>query len=74
MSATTKGIWFEENRNRYRVRLYKNGKVAHRSYHNTYEAAESALRDALRTRHTAEPEQPRTTLPLTLDNLLILAG
>ena len=74
MSATTKGIWFEENRNRYRVRLYKNGKVAHRSYHNTYEEAESALRDAMRTRHTAEPEQPRTTLPLTLDNLLILAG
>ena len=74
MSARTKGIWFEENRNRYRVRLYKNGKVVHRSYHTTYEAAESALRDALRTRHAAEPEQPRTTLPLTLDNLLILAG
>ena len=74
MSARTKGIWFEENRNRYRVRLYKNGKVVHRSYHTTYEAAESALRDALRTRHSAEPEQPRTTLPLTLDNLLILAG
>jgi hypothetical protein len=30
-----RGVWFERNRNRYRVRIYKNKQVFHISYHRT---------------------------------------
>lgn len=36
----TRGIWYEKDRDRYRVRLYYNGHVVHRSYHKTSEEAE----------------------------------
>lgn len=33
------GIWFEKGRNRWRVKIFKDGKLFHRSYHYEYEAA-----------------------------------
>jgi hypothetical protein len=42
MQKTKPGIWFEANRNRYRVRLYKGKKVNHLSYHATYAQALAA--------------------------------
>lgn len=36
-----KGIWFEAKRNRWRVKLFSDGVLVHRSYHHSYEAAHS---------------------------------
>jgi len=43
-----RGIWFEKKRNRYRVRIYKNNVVAHRSYHTTEEEAIETYKAAKR--------------------------
>ena len=34
-----KGIWYEESRHRWRVKIFANGTLIHRSYHHSYEAA-----------------------------------
>ena len=39
----SRGIWYEERHDRFRVRIYRNGRVAHLSYHKTVEEAESTL-------------------------------
>ena len=41
-----KGIWFEKNRNRWRVKLFCDGILFHRSYHRSYNEALSAWRKA----------------------------
>lgn len=33
------GIWFEKNRNRWRVKIVRNKAILHRSYHSSYEEA-----------------------------------
>jgi hypothetical protein len=38
------GIWYEEPRNRYRVRLYRNREVTHLSYHKSQLEAEATLK------------------------------
>jgi len=42
IQATKKGIWYEKKRDRYRVRLYRDGELLERSYHRSYEAALAA--------------------------------
>lgn len=42
-----KGIYFEKQRNRYRVRLYKYRHVVWRSYHNTLHEALNAWAKAV---------------------------
>jgi len=34
-----KGIWYEETRNRWRVKLFCDGELFHRSYHHTFNEA-----------------------------------
>ena len=34
-----KGIWYEESRHRWRVKVFRDGALHHRSYHHTYEEA-----------------------------------
>lgn len=41
------GIWFEERRKRYRVRVYRRGRVIHRSYHQN---VTDALREYVRAK------------------------
>jgi len=33
------GIWHEKARNRWRVKVFKDGELYHRSYHHDYQAA-----------------------------------
>lgn len=40
------GLWFEAGRRRWRVRLYKDNRVIHLSYHRTEAAALAALIEA----------------------------
>lgn len=41
-----KGVWYEQKRKRWRVRLYHNNEVVHRSYHRSEAEANAALDDA----------------------------
>lgn len=41
-----KGIWYEQNRSRWRVKLFCDGVLFHRSYHRSYSEALSAWQDA----------------------------
>lgn len=41
-----RGIWFEAARNRYRVRLYRRGRIVHLSYHADAESAAKAYEEA----------------------------
>lgn len=53
-----KGIYYEESRGRYRVRLYKRSKAVYLSYHPTLEEAVAALtqaRQAVKQMRTPEP-------------------
>lgn len=63
------GLYYEKARRRYRVRLYKNGEVIHRSYHRCYNRAVDTL---CKAREAAERFVPTATKPKapTLDNLL----
>jgi hypothetical protein len=67
-----KGIFYEKERNRYRVRLHKFGIVIHRSYHKTLLEADTALDDALKIRVGLQPTVPPPEVPLTDANLLDL--
>ena len=42
------GVWYEKQRERYRVRLYIKSKVVFRGYYRTREAAIRAYEEALR--------------------------
>lgn len=50
------GIWFEEERSRWRVRLYKERKVVHLSYHPTFEEAEQVADKARQKRDELLPQ------------------
>jgi hypothetical protein len=50
-AALPPGIWYEEGRGRFRVRVYKGTTVIHLSYHEDYDEALSAWHDAHRTKH-----------------------
>lgn len=55
-----RGVWHEEKRNRWRVRLYYNGHVVHRSYHPDEEEAievHAAAKDILKSMTKEEKEQ-----------------
>ena len=41
-----KGIWYEQNRSRWRVKLFCDGVLFHRSYHRSYPDALSAWQNA----------------------------
>jgi len=42
----TPGIWHEVGRNRWRVKLCKDGEIYHRSYHHSYQSALKAWTQA----------------------------
>jgi hypothetical protein len=44
MNELPLGIWYEESRSRFRVRMYRNREVIHLSYHKTRKDAETTLR------------------------------
>ena len=56
MKQLPQGIWYEEPRKRYRVRLYRNREVTHLSYHKSQIEAETTLK-GLRT-ETSNPMTP----------------
>lgn len=70
MHRLQKGIYYEHNRKRYRVRVYKFSRVTHCSYHKTLEAAEAALETALRRRDSVQPPKQKTAAVVTTKNLL----
>jgi hypothetical protein len=43
MEDLPRGIWYELERRRYRIRIYRNQIVKHLSYHKTLEEAERTL-------------------------------
>jgi hypothetical protein len=64
------GVYYEEARGRWRVRLYKDGKVIHRSYHPTEEEAWNTWINAKRTQAQTRFEPPKIVDNPTLANLL----
>lgn len=56
---TFKGIYYEANRNRWRVRLYQGNLICHLSYHDTKEDAEMAYATAKQTQAYKPDPQPR---------------
>ena len=59
-----KGIYFEVERGRYRVRLYRRSNVIWRTYHFTLEEALEALSAALEAQATWKPKvKTRATGP-----------
>jgi hypothetical protein len=68
-----RGVFFEEDRNRYRVRLYFRQNVIWRSYHDNPAAALEALKSAREYRRSHARTCPRPkppTLPQTVLDLL----
>ena len=55
-----KGVWFEANRNRWRVKLFCEGQLFHRSYHRSYSNALAAWQQAKK-----QMIQPRPVIPLS---------
>ncbi len=51
------GIYFDRQRNRWRVRLYKQREVVHLSYHPTYQMAYTRWEAALKERELYEPRE-----------------
>lgn len=58
-----RGIWYEPDRNRYRVRLYRRSQVVWRSYHFHIEEALEALSSALQAQTTWIPENKKVPKP-----------
>jgi len=52
-----RGVWYEDSRNRWRVRLYYNGHVIHRSYHKDEEEASETHRAAKAILDAMTPEE-----------------
>lgn len=55
-----RGVYYEAARKRYRVRIYKNKRVVHLSYHKR-------LNDALNTWHEVQGAQPDDTEDRMMD-------
>lgn len=53
-----KGIWFEMNRDRWRVKLFCDGVLFHRSYHRDYPAALLAWQTAKKQMVRPKPDIP----------------
>ena len=60
-SETTTGIYYDRQRNRWRVRLYKQREVVHLSYHPNYQAAYTTWELALKER---DHYHPRELIPI----------
>lgn len=56
MTAPT-GIYFDKQRNRWRVRLYKQREVVHLSYHPNYQQALATWELAIKERTLYEPRK-----------------
>lgn len=52
------GVWYEKGRNRWRVKLFCDGVLFHRSYHRDVEAAIAAWRKAKRSMVRPKPDIP----------------
>lgn len=57
--ALPRGIWYEEARKRYRVRVYRKNRVIHRSYHQDLDAARRALQQAKQLRASIRAQEAR---------------
>ena len=66
------GIWYEQPRNRYRVRLYKKGQVVHLSYHKDLASAQVAKEEAEKVRASVVTD--RTPKPFTPNFILQALG
>lgn len=64
-NALPPGIWFEERRNRYRVRIYRRGRVIHRSYHQN---VTDALREYVRAKMLQDWLHDNDAKPMTSAN------
>lgn len=53
-----KGIWYEKERNRYRVKLFFDSNLYHRSYHPTFEAAYDTWLRVKREMRKPKPKVP----------------
>lgn len=53
-----RGIWFEEGRGRYRVRIYHRQQIIWRSYHFTLDDALDAHQHALELQRSWRPSAP----------------
>lgn len=73
MPRLRKGIYYEKNRNRFRVRVYKFKRATHCSYHATLEEAEAALKAAMAARHFIQQPKPKVAAVVSISNLLGLA-
>ena len=58
-----RGIWYEESRRRYRVRLYHRQQVIWLTYHVTLDDALSARDQALAFQNTWRPTTPVVRVP-----------
>ena len=56
-NETPVGIYFDRQRGRWRVRLYKQREVVHLSYHPTYQLAHEAWVLAIKERKLYEPRE-----------------
>lgn len=66
-----RGLWYEAPRKRWRVRLYKRGRLYHLSYHTTYKDALAALQAARRHKPEDQPLfHPFANQPTTTKNLI----
>lgn len=54
-----KGIWYEVKRDRWRVKLFLDGELFHRSYHREYDDALSAWQQAKK-----KMIRPRPIIPI----------
>jgi len=65
MDPYPKGIWFETNRKRWRVKLFCDGQLFHRSYHREYDSALIAWKQAKK-----QMIIPRPTIPIAEASLI----
>lgn len=64
------GIYFDKQRTRWRVRLYKQREVVHLSYHPNYQLAHETWKLAVIDRESYEPRE-LTPIPATLTGIII---
>lgn len=64
------GIYFDRQRNRWRVRLYKQREVVHLSYHPNYQLAYARWELAIKERDAYEPRE-LIPIPPTLSGLIL---
>lgn len=62
-----KGIYYESNRNRWRVRLYQGNLICHLSYHDSEEEARAAYETAKQT----QAVRPRNPPPDRADKISV---